>query len=153
MDFTGGRDSRCPALGHRPKSVIAIYRTWLLYRLAIMPGVPYNDKKNNNGKPFLGMMPSWSFLTRAKDDMSVWRAQWVDHPSVTWISRVQSLLEGRIFVFFSQRLERPKIEGKGKEETGNYQNNCKAADVPNINSNGMKPSPNHIWRMTQFCTN
>jgi hypothetical protein len=36
-----------------------------------MPGVPYNDKKNNNGKPFLGMMPSWSFLTRAKDDMSV----------------------------------------------------------------------------------
>jgi hypothetical protein len=71
------------------------------------------------------MMPSWSFLTRAKDDMSVWRAQWVDHPSVTWISRVQSLLEGRIFVFFSQRLERPKIEGKGKEETGNYQSNCK----------------------------
>ncbi len=84
---------------HVRQSLRSLYRIWLLYRLAIMPRVHrHSDQINKKWRafswhdaflvvldkskrqPFPGMMPSWSFLARAKDNEALFKkpAVWLN---------------------------------------------------------------------------
>jgi hypothetical protein len=63
-------------------------------------GTPTKKKKKKKyGEPFLGMMPSWSLLTRAKHDESVWLNGLYAHQSPKF-QRFNCCWRDDYFVFF-----------------------------------------------------